>query len=221
MTRFALLIEGRVLETIPECGARCGVLRLRLVTAPREVRDTARQALYDLAARSSLYGLRRKCCRRKRGPRPKIATVERRKARVSPPRDAGVSQTPGLPRYVQAQPVLSAASVRLSALRHPSFGVAQSLHPGRHRAAGTDGLFEIVRWERRALRPRASHGGEVACSEHRAVGGDGNRGGAVRRAKLARDPAAGAPGAALQHVRHGEGGVEAEPATHEIDQRVH
>src|SRR5215510_5465883 len=38
-------MEGRVLETIPECGARCGVLRLRLVTAPREVRDTARQAL--------------------------------------------------------------------------------------------------------------------------------------------------------------------------------
>src|SRR5262245_32572631 len=82
MTRFALLIEGRVLETIPECGARCGVLRLRLVTAPREVRDTARQALYDLAARSSLYGLRRKCCRRKRGPRPQIATVERREASV-------------------------------------------------------------------------------------------------------------------------------------------
>src|SRR5262247_249661 len=53
--RFALLIEGRVLETIPECGARCGVLRRRLVTAPREVRDTARQALRpgceELAAR--------------------------------------------------------------------------------------------------------------------------------------------------------------------------
>src|SRR5262245_25223502 len=76
MTRFALLIEGRVLETIPECGARSGVLRRRLVTTPREVRDTARRALYDPAARSSLHGLRRKCCRRKRGPRPKIATVE-------------------------------------------------------------------------------------------------------------------------------------------------
>jgi hypothetical protein len=31
----------------------------------------------------------RKCRRRKRGPRPKIATVERREARVPPPRDAG------------------------------------------------------------------------------------------------------------------------------------
>src|SRR5215510_9522280 len=55
MTRFALLIEGRVPETVPECGARCGVLRLRFVTAPREVRDTARQALRpgceELAAR--------------------------------------------------------------------------------------------------------------------------------------------------------------------------
>jgi hypothetical protein len=31
----------------------------------------------------------------------------------------GASQAPGLPRHVQAQPVLSAASVRLSALRPP------------------------------------------------------------------------------------------------------
>jgi len=38
---------------------------------------------YDLAARSSLHVLRRKCRRRKRGPGPKIARVERREA--SPP----------------------------------------------------------------------------------------------------------------------------------------
>src|SRR5262245_43616377 len=99
MTRFALLIEGRVLETIPECGARCGVLRLRLVTAPREVRDTARQALYDLAARSSLHGLRRKCRRRKRGPRPKIATVERREASVLRYWTQGASHAPGMSRH--------------------------------------------------------------------------------------------------------------------------
>src|SRR5215475_8820314 len=99
MTRFALLIEGRVLETIPECGARCGVLRRRLVTAPREVRDTARQALYDLAARSSLHGLRRKCRRRKRGPRPKIATVERREASVLRYWTQGASHAPGMSRH--------------------------------------------------------------------------------------------------------------------------
>src|SRR5262245_34317187 len=103
ITRLALLIEGRVLETIPECGARCGVLRLRLVTAPREVRDTARQALYDLAARSSLHGLRRKCCRRKRGQRPKDATVERREASVLRHWTRGASQAPGPPRHVRAQ----------------------------------------------------------------------------------------------------------------------
>src|SRR5262245_7752198 len=73
---LCLAHRGAFSRDDPEGGARCGVLRRRLVTAPREVRDTARRALYDPAARSSLHGLRRKCCRRKRGPRPKIATVE-------------------------------------------------------------------------------------------------------------------------------------------------
>src|SRR5215813_13702722 len=122
MTRFALLIEGRVLETIPECGARCGVLRLRLVTAPREVRDTARRALYDPAARSSVHGLRRKCCRRKRGPRPKIATVERREASVLRYWTQGASQAPGVLRHCTPDGVSSAHSVRLSALRPPLGG---------------------------------------------------------------------------------------------------
>src|SRR5262245_4170855 len=49
---------------------------------PREVRDPARQALRpgceELAAL-----IRGKCRRRKRGPRPKIATVERREASAS------------------------------------------------------------------------------------------------------------------------------------------
>src|SRR5262245_4324279 len=49
---------------------------------PREARDPARQALRpgceELAAL-----IRRKCRRRKRGPRPKIATVERREASAS------------------------------------------------------------------------------------------------------------------------------------------
>src|SRR5204863_881472 len=53
----------------------------------REVRDPAHQALRpgceELAAR-----IRRKCRRWKRGPRPKIATVERREASVPPLWDA-------------------------------------------------------------------------------------------------------------------------------------
>src|SRR5262245_66294802 len=42
---LCLAHRGAFSRDDPECGARCGVLRRRLVTAPREVRDTARQAL--------------------------------------------------------------------------------------------------------------------------------------------------------------------------------
>src|SRR6266849_4627948 len=73
--------EGRLPRGDPEGGARRGVLRRRLATAPREARDPARQALgpgrEELALR-----IRRQCRKLKRGPRPKIATVERREARV-------------------------------------------------------------------------------------------------------------------------------------------
>src|SRR5262245_32306689 len=75
-------LRGR-LRRRAEGGAGSGVLRRRLVTVlPREARDPARQALRpgceELAER-----IRRKCRRRKRGPRPKIATVERREASAS------------------------------------------------------------------------------------------------------------------------------------------
>src|SRR5215475_7478261 len=75
-------LRGR-LRRRAEGGAGSGVLRRRLVTVePREARDPARQALRpgceELAAQ-----IRRKCRRRKRGPRPKIATVERREASAS------------------------------------------------------------------------------------------------------------------------------------------
>src|SRR5262245_37129662 len=73
--------EGRLLETIPNPAAAARNRRTR------EVRDPARQALRpsceELAAR-----IRRKCRRWKRGPRPKIATVERREASVPPLRGA-------------------------------------------------------------------------------------------------------------------------------------
>ena len=80
----------------------------------------ARQALRpgceELAAR-----IRRKCRRRKRGTRPKIATVERREARRPPLREAGTP--PG------AWPAASLRAYRvplhpgrLSALRPPLIG---------------------------------------------------------------------------------------------------
>src|SRR5882724_5293518 len=123
MNRFVLLIEGRVLETIPECGARCGVLRCG--SQPRPGRSgTPPAGHYDPAARSSLHGLRRKCRRRKRGPRPKIATVERRKARVLRYWTQGASQAPGRAALWHVQPG-AAAPGRLSALR-PPLGVGLS-----------------------------------------------------------------------------------------------
>src|SRR5262245_42266961 len=82
ISHILALLRGR-LRRRADGGAGSGVLRRRLVTAvPREARDPARQALRpgceELAAR-----IRRKCRRRKRGPRPKIATVERREASAS------------------------------------------------------------------------------------------------------------------------------------------
>src|SRR5262247_2023354 len=69
-----------VVRRHPEGGAGSGVLRQAACNRwPREARDPARQALRpgceELAAR-----IRKKCRRWKRGPRPKIATVERREA---------------------------------------------------------------------------------------------------------------------------------------------
>src|SRR5215475_16218665 len=75
-------LRGR-LRRRAEGGAGSGVLRRRLVTVePREARDPARQALRPGCEELALR-IRRKCRRRKRGPRPKIATVERREASAS------------------------------------------------------------------------------------------------------------------------------------------
>src|SRR5262245_37837034 len=62
----------------PECGARRGVLRRRLVTAGpgRPGKSPARH--YDLAARSSLHGSGGNAGDGSAVPRPKTATVERR-----------------------------------------------------------------------------------------------------------------------------------------------
>src|SRR5215813_8286239 len=87
----ASLIEG-VLRKRPECGARRGVLRRRLVTARLGRLGTPPSRHYDLGARSSLHGSarqlpavvgRRASKETEARPRePKTATVERREASV-------------------------------------------------------------------------------------------------------------------------------------------
>src|SRR5216684_3995312 len=97
---------------------------------PREVRDPVRQALRpgreELAAR-----IRRKCRRWKHGPQPKIATVERREARVPPLGDdkaprkrlacrAKARSRASWTRFGTSRVPLHPSAV--SALRHPSLG---------------------------------------------------------------------------------------------------
>src|SRR5882757_5589425 len=124
--------------------ASCGC---RLVAHTLERFGTPSARHYDLAARSIAARIGRKCPRWKHGPRPKIAMVERRKARVPPLRDAGAPRKrPGPLRdisaftrvlYHAAGPPDAAASGRLSALRPPLIGWTKFQDPGRKRAAGT------------------------------------------------------------------------------------
>src|SRR3954451_21647363 len=89
-------------------------------------RDTARQALgpgcEELAAR-----IRRQCRRWKRGPRPKIATVERREA--SGPRHG--TRRASLARIMSRLANATTEIVRLSALRPPLFWVSWGMDAKR------------------------------------------------------------------------------------------
>src|SRR6266849_5607445 len=79
--RISLAHRGASPETVPLAEQGVASRGEGSYPQPREVRDPVRQALRpgreELAAR-----IRRKCRRWKHGPRPKIATVERREARV-------------------------------------------------------------------------------------------------------------------------------------------
>src|SRR5262245_59952926 len=135
-------LRGR-LRRRAEGGAGSGVLRRRLVTVePREARDPARQALRPGCEEIALR-IRRKCRRRKRGPRPKIATVERREASAS-------RWTRAAPR--QARPVAPDSAtteiVRLSALRSPLMGWMEKkkAKPGRENAPRERGRLGCWTW---------------------------------------------------------------------------
>src|SRR5215475_12642196 len=110
-------LRGR-LRRRAEGGAGSGVLRRRLVTVePREARDPARQALRPGCEELALR-IRRKCRRRKRGPRPKIATVERREASAS----RWTRAAPQEARTVARPQRATTENLRLSALRSPLMG---------------------------------------------------------------------------------------------------
>src|SRR5262249_59238211 len=91
---------------------------------------------YDKAARSWLNGSGANAGGGSAGPEPKIATVERREADV--PRHGTQGASLGAwPAALCAGPTdASQASVRLSALRHPSIRVreANKAKPGRKNA---------------------------------------------------------------------------------------
>src|SRR5262249_9479010 len=134
---------------VPEGGAGSGVSRRRLVTVRPERPGTPPGRHYDLSARSIAARIGRKCPRRKRGPRPKTATVVRREARVSRWRRKASRWMPGLPRQTRrgafdaAGPTGAAAPVRLSAHRPPLAGWTKLQDPGadapreRERLVGT------------------------------------------------------------------------------------
>src|SRR5712692_6355275 len=114
---------------------------------------------YDLAARSSLHGSGGNAGDGSTGPRPKIATVERREARVPP---LGDDKAPRKRLACRAKARSCASWTRfgtlrvplhpsaVSALRHPS-GVDEGKvqTPGANAPRERTGLFDIVKLNRR------------------------------------------------------------------------
>src|SRR5262245_58021179 len=170
-------LRGR-LRRRAEGGAGSGVLRRRLVTGqPREARDPARQALRPGCEELALR-IRRKCRRRKRGPRPKIATVERREASAS----RWTRAAPQEARPVAHPQRATTEIVRLSALRSPLMGAdgkEESKTRAQQRAAGTKktALFDIVN---RNIAATRSVPAERAKEHARRVGKIACRGRAIR-----------------------------------------
>ncbi len=117
----------------------------------REARDPARQALRpgceELAGRT----LRRQCRRRKRGPRPKIATVERREACVPWCFKRKGRATPRKRGWSRLASATGLAPSRRSAPRWGEGKERERRGARARRSAGKAerwlGLFDIVRFE--------------------------------------------------------------------------
>src|SRR5712691_6269074 len=121
----------------PVGGARRGVPRRRLVTVSPGRPGTPSARHYDLAARSSLHGSGGNAGDGSTGPRPKIATVERREARVSPLGDDKA------PRKRLGVPRKSAFTRVLDALRHAAGAAAPERRLGAPPPLGVDeGKFQ-------------------------------------------------------------------------------
>src|SRR5262245_26675694 len=135
--RFALLIEGGVLETIPECGARCGGPATALAMQAREAHGTARRALRpgceELAARAAEDNAADgSAAGRHKSPR---WSAERRASYVT----GRKAPRKRLACCVTARPTECLARTPCVCRRsaHPS-EVGTRSRPGRHRAAGTN-----------------------------------------------------------------------------------
>ncbi len=122
----------------PVGGARRGVPRLRLVTVSPGRSGTPSARHYDLAARSSLHGSGGNAGDGSTGPRPKIATVERREARVPPLR--GARRLASAWRAAQKR-----VHARLGRARH----VAGAAAPERRLGAPPP----LVGWQRKGSNP--------------------------------------------------------------------
>src|SRR5712692_7708761 len=153
--------EGRLPRGDPEGGARRGVLRRRLATAPREARDPARQALgpgrEELALR-----IRRQCRSPEARPPAKNRHGGAPRGARPPLGTRGASQAPGVPRHEHAGvPRWTPRVSRRSATpRRVAKGKVQSPGAMRRgnekvcewRMAPFAGLFDIVKMRVRRSR---------------------------------------------------------------------
>jgi hypothetical protein len=177
-----LLIEGRLPETVHR-RSRCGVLRLRLVTAPREVRDPARQALRlgceELAARAAEEMPQTEA--RDPGQKPPRWSAERRASYVIGRR--APRKRPDVPRHGASNRVpLHSGACRRSA--HPSgwgFNFKTRAQSRRgNEVCCSHGLFDIVRWKYcsgciPAARSNGAAAGTRASSSHLPLEGGGRK----------------------------------------------
>src|SRR5262245_49693065 len=145
-----------------EGGAGSGVLRRRLVTAqPREARDPARQALRPGCEELALR-IRRKCRRRKRGPRNRHGGAPRGE-RV--PLDARRASPGVVGRATATRDNRKLAPFGAPLAPHGADGKEKSKTRAQQRAAGTKktALFDIVNRNDAATRSVPAEGALRLC----------------------------------------------------------